>query len=265
MADLERVLSNINKEDKRLKRDPTQQRRFIVVEGLYRNTGNICPLPELLRLKEKYFYRIIVDEAMSMGTCGATGKGITEHFGIPITEIEILTFTLDTTFASVGGVCVGSRDVVDHQRLSGAGYCFSASTPPFLVAGGIAALEILRSRPELIKNLKTNCKFVHDELSSIRGWRLLSETPSPVIHLALDPAPEDKSKEFEAVKAVVDECMNKGIGIVANNFSIVNSHAKSISMPVSIRVAVTAALSPSELKKAVAEISKAARAVADRL
>ena len=40
----------------------------------------------------------------------------------------MLTVAMDTALASVGGLCVGTREVVDHQRLSGAGYCFSGAS-----------------------------------------------------------------------------------------------------------------------------------------
>lgn len=50
-------------------------RRFLVVEGLYVNSGDLCPLPELLELKWKYKVRIFIDESVSFGTIGATGRG----------------------------------------------------------------------------------------------------------------------------------------------------------------------------------------------
>ena len=39
------------------------------------------------------------------------------------------------SLASIGGFCAGDREIVDHQRLSGLGYCFSASLPPYLATG----------------------------------------------------------------------------------------------------------------------------------
>ena len=53
MADLERVLQGVASEDRRLHRNVTEQRRFIVVEGLYKNHGDICPLPKLVALKKR--------------------------------------------------------------------------------------------------------------------------------------------------------------------------------------------------------------------
>ena len=108
MADLEAILQSIADDDVRLKRDVTEQRRFIVVEGIYRNTGDICFLPDVLALKERFRYRIILDESLSFGTMGATGRGITEHFGVKVTDVDILTVAMDTALGSVGGLCVGT-------------------------------------------------------------------------------------------------------------------------------------------------------------
>ncbi len=65
--DLLAIMTSIAQDDVRKKRDASQQRRFIVTEGLFRNTGEICNLPGVLALKEKFFYRVIMDESMSFG------------------------------------------------------------------------------------------------------------------------------------------------------------------------------------------------------
>ena len=69
-------------------------------------------------------YRLILDETLSFCVLGPTGRGLTEHLGLPVMEVDILVVTLEYGLASVGGLCLGSTEVVDHQRLSGAGYCF---------------------------------------------------------------------------------------------------------------------------------------------
>ena len=89
--------------------------------------------PNTPALKEEFHYRLIVDDSHGIGTLGKSGRGSLEHVGLkPMIHCEILTFSLENALGSVGGMTVGSEEVVDHQRLSGAGYCFSASAPPFL-------------------------------------------------------------------------------------------------------------------------------------
>jgi serine palmitoyltransferase len=190
MSDLRRILSAIREEDKLLRRDTSQQRRFIVVEGIYRNTGDICPLLEIVQLRKEFFYRIILDESLSFGVLGAQGRGLTEQCNIPPMEIDIVTFALDTVLASVGGVCVGTREIVDHQRLSGAGYCFSASSAPFLSAAALSSLQLLQSETfKLQAQLLENVRLLRQELAKIPVLVFLSNDETPVIHLALRQRP----------------------------------------------------------------------------
>ena len=58
-------------------------------------------------------------------------------------EVDIVCVSLDTAVASVGGFCAGKSYIIDHQRLSGLGYCFSASVPPMLAAAAVEALNIM--------------------------------------------------------------------------------------------------------------------------
>lgn len=59
-------------------------RRFCVVEGIYSKTGEICPLKEIAAMCRKSKVRIFVDETLSFGVLGATGRGITEYLDVPV-------------------------------------------------------------------------------------------------------------------------------------------------------------------------------------
>ena len=221
VAHLRTILESIAKDDRRLKRDTKQQRRFIVLEGMYRNTGDLCPLPAILALKEKFFYRLILDESLSFGTIGKTGRGVTEHYGVKVTDVEIILLAMDTSLASVGGVCIGSREIVDHQRLSGAGYCFSASAPPFLSAVAIKALKMMEEEPELLETLHDNAQHLHGVLSKIKGLVLRSqEDVTPVFHLQLAAALPTVEQEAALVSQLAHYCVTHGVGIVASKFSL---------------------------------------------
>jgi serine palmitoyltransferase len=252
MEDLENILQAVAKEDRKLKRDATQQRRFIVVEGLYKNTGEYCPLPAILALKEKYFYRLILDETLSFGTTGHSGRGITEHFQLKPSDIEVLTFTLDTVLASVGGVCIGRREIIDHQRLSGAGYCFSASTAPFLSAAAIAALKKLDTNVQLLQSLDENSRALHKQLREIPQTRLLSQAPSPVMHLVLN---SDRSFDEDRViiQSIVNDCIKNGVGVVSSKFAISRENKPSIM------ICANAQLDNGKISKIVHAIAVAAK------
>lgn len=101
VEDLERILIEQAQLDKKNPKKAEKVRKFLVVEGIYMNTGLICPLPELVALCRKYKLRLFIDESISFGTLGDTGKGVTEFFGVPRHEVDMImgkVYHLDQIF-----------------------------------------------------------------------------------------------------------------------------------------------------------------------
>lgn len=82
MADLRRQLEAVRKADRTKTDNSLQQRRFVVVEGLYANYGDVCPLAAVVGLAREFKWRTIVDDSCGVGVLGATGLGIVEHAGL---------------------------------------------------------------------------------------------------------------------------------------------------------------------------------------
>lgn len=93
--DFERLLIEQSKEDLKNPKKAMKIRRFLIVEGIYMNSGCICPLPKFVELCKNYKVRIFIDESISFGTIGDTGRGITEHFGVPRHEIDMIIGMFD--------------------------------------------------------------------------------------------------------------------------------------------------------------------------
>jgi len=259
MKDLASILEGIAKNDKRLKRDAAQQRRFIVVEGLYRLTGDLCPLPELLQLKKKYCYRIMMDESMSFGTIGNAGRGLTEFYGVDIKDIDMITIAMDNTLGSIGGGCIGARDVIDHQRLSGAGYCFSASCPPFLFAGAIESLKHLRNNgQDLLITLRSNVQsFIKSVKSSIPQLQVVSSEESPIIQMVLSTKLANYDAEYAVTQEVANRALNRGLAIVATSYDIkllAEMKETNTNLRATLCVNMTTELSSGDLKKIIKEL-----------
>ena len=102
----------------------------------------------------------------------------------------MLVASMSNTLASTGGFCVGSNEVVDHQRLSGAGYCYSASAPPFMMRAASFALRCMTEDPELVADLRDKIDFTWNRAAEIHGLRVVSDVRSPLIYLTLD-VPDD--------------------------------------------------------------------------
>ena len=102
------------------------------------------------------------------------------------------------SLASVGGFCAGNRDIVDHQRLSGLGYCFSAALPPYLATAAIGAIDLLEAGgPALLQQLRGNAQLFRQQAATLPGLAVVggkADATSPVVHLALDPPPAGKEE-----------------------------------------------------------------------
>lgn len=257
MSDLRAILESIADDDRRLKRDSLQQRRFIITEGLFRNTGELCPLPEILKLKEEFCYRLILDETLSFGCIGKTGRGVVEHFGVKRSAIEITTLTLDTTLASVGGVCIGTREIVDHQRLSGAGYCFSASAPPFLSASASLALQKMEANPSLLEDLHTNAAALFEKLKKAKHLTVQAAVPTPVLSLVLSTPMASLDAEMRVILQIAEMCVHKGMGVSVSKFSLL--HASESCRP-SLMVAASSSMTDKQITKLVSVLNECSTA-----
>jgi serine palmitoyltransferase len=188
LADLRLQLEFVRSRDKARRDKSHEQRRFIVVEGLYANFGDRAPLAGIVALAKDYCWRVIVDDSMGFGVLGKTGRGAVEDAGLSLPGVDVLLGSMATSLSSVGGFCVGSREVVDHQRLSGAGYCFSASAPPYLCAAATNALSVIQNNPDKAPALQERAAALHSRISNaFRGtFRVLGEPISPVKHCLLN-------------------------------------------------------------------------------
>ena len=266
MADLALVLKAVREEDRKTKRKVVDQRRFIVVEGLYRNYGHICPLDELVRLKDEFKYRLIVDDSFSFGVLGKKGLGIADHFGLVGTEvIDITTVSMENAVGSIGGITVGSLEVVDHQRLSGAGYCFSASAPPFVAAAAVASLKHIAANPSLLTRLAANAAALSRGLAAVKGLEVVSDPSSPLLFCRLSSAaaaalPGGEEGQCAALRAVESRCRLGGVALVATG-----DHVKGVLLlatpPPMIRLTVNVAHEQGDIDKAVEVVKEAVRAV----
>jgi serine palmitoyltransferase len=165
--------------------EKTKHRRFIVVEGIYSKTGSLCPLDEVVKLAKKYKFRVILDDSNAIGVLGKTGRGSLEHYGLKVDEdVALVCATLDQACSSVGGLCVGSKHAISHQRLSGSGYCFSAASPPYTARVAAYAFGLIDNNHDLMQNLQKKTSFAYkicvSKLQSV-GFDVIGNVLSPII------------------------------------------------------------------------------------
>jgi len=183
---LEQLLEEQAKDDQRNPKAAKISRRFLIVEGIYLNGGDLCKIEDFVPLKHKYRLRFFIDESVSFGTLGRSGRGLLQHKNIKNDDIDAIVGSFEHGLGSVGGFVAGTSYVVDHQILAGLGYTFSASLPPLLAAAVTTALDMIDSDPEHVLKLQDNALEVHNQFESINGGlELHGDRVSPVKHLRL--------------------------------------------------------------------------------
>lgn len=192
MEHLEQILAELKP---MLSKQKPLRRRFIITEGLFSYSGDIVDLPAIVALKNKYKYRLFLDESLSIGTLGAYGRGVTEHFGISRDEVAITIGSLANSFASSGGFCAGVRPMIHHQRINSNAYVFSASLPPYSAQVVSRTIELItdNSTPDgqsaIIADFRQKVDFAYSKLTNAfkaSKYLEVKSVPScPIIHLGL--------------------------------------------------------------------------------
>lgn len=147
--------------EKKLQQVPETSGILIVTDGIFSMSGEICDLPKLVELKNKYGARLLVDDAHCIGVLGKTGAGTGEYFNLT-DEIDLITGTFSKSLATIGGYCACSHEVAEFIRHNSRPFIFSASITPASLAGTLEALKIIKEEPERVKKLSDIADFMRD-------------------------------------------------------------------------------------------------------
>lgn len=161
MADLEKKLTNFEAGPPRL----------IVTDSVFSMSGEVVHLPELMQIARKHNALVYLDEAHSIGTLGATGRGAAEHFGIT-DKPDFVMGTLSKSLASLGGFIAGPEVAINYLQFFSRSFVFSAAPAPAVIAAGLAALRVLRREPERVQRARDNASYM------VQGLRALGFTCS---------------------------------------------------------------------------------------
>lgn len=127
---------------------------LVITEGVFGMAGDLGKLDEIVALKEKYSFRLLVDDAHGFGTMGKTGAGTGEHFGVQ-DQVDLYFSTFAKAMAGFGAFIAGDEDVVDFLQYNMRSQTFAKSLPMPMVIGGLKRLELLKTKSELREKLWT--------------------------------------------------------------------------------------------------------------
>lgn len=125
---------------------------LVITEGVFGMTGDQGKLAEIVKLKEKFQFRLLVDDAHGFGTMGKTGAGTGEEQGVQ-DQIDLYFSTFAKSMASIGAFIAGEANVIRFLKYNMRSQIFAKSLPMLLVEGALKRLELLRTKPELKDNL----------------------------------------------------------------------------------------------------------------
>jgi 8-amino-7-oxononanoate synthase len=169
MEDLERVLAKAD----------DSKGKLIVTDGVFSMSGDICKLPEIIRLAKKYGARVMVDDAHGFGVLGAHGRGTAEYFNLE-KEVDIIMGTFSKSLASLGGYMAADKAVVEYVKHKSRPFIFCAAITPANVACALESLHILKNEPQRPKALLDIAQYVRTNLKA-KGVKILENSIAPII------------------------------------------------------------------------------------
>lgn len=148
------------------------RRVVVVTDGVFSMDGYLAPLPEICDAAEEFEALVMVDDSHAVGVLGASGAGTPEHFGVS-DRVDIWTGTFGKALGGAsGGYVSGRAEIVDLLRQRGRPYLFSNTLAPPIVAGTLAALDLLASSGQLRERLEANAQRFR-LLMDAEGFHLL--------------------------------------------------------------------------------------------
>jgi glycine C-acetyltransferase len=141
---------------------------LVISEGVFGMRGEQGKLKEIVELKKKFKFRLLVDDAHGFGTLGATGAGAGEEQGVQ-DDIDVYFATFAKSLAGIGAFLAADQEIIDYLKYNLRSQMFAKSLPMIYVKGALKRLDMLRSRPELKAKLWENVNALQSGLKE-RGF-----------------------------------------------------------------------------------------------
>ena len=184
--------------ERRLQQCDPERIKLIVVDGVFSMEGDLCKLPEIVQLAEKYGASVMVDEAHGFGVLGDHGRGVCNHFGLT-DHVDLIMGTFSKSFASIGGFIAGSKTTINFIRHQARSYIFSASCTPAATAAAHKSLEIMLREPERVIALQEKTAYCLDRFRKL-GFEI-GNTATPIVPLFI----RDNEKTFRVTAMLFEE------------------------------------------------------------
>ncbi len=232
-------------------RDAGAHRVVVVTDGVFSMDGSYAPLPAICDLAEEFGAMVLVDDSHAVGFVGAGGRGTPELFGVA-DRVDILTGTLGKALGGASGGYVASHgEVVELLRQRSRPYLFSNSVAPAVVAGSLAALDLVANSGQARERLARHTALFRT-LMGAAGFDLLGDDAHPhPITPVMFPGEDGARRAAE----VADHMLGSGVYVIAFSYPVVPKGRARI------RVQLSAAHTEDDVRACVAAFVAARDAV----
>lgn len=232
--------SDLNQLEEQLQATRSAPCRWVVTDGVFSMEGDVCHLPQLVELCQRYEAILIVDDSHGIGVLGKTGRGTPEHFDL-FGKIDILTGTLGKSLGgAAGGYIAACRRTIEVLEQRGRPSLFSNALPATVAYSAGKAIEIVEQHPEIVQRLHHNVRRFRDGLKQL-GFDC-HESPTAIIPIMI-------GDEAEAIRKS-KRLFEMGIMIIGFGFPVVpRGQAR-------LRLQVSAALTDEHIQRALDAFAK---------
>ncbi|TWT83423.1 2-amino-3-ketobutyrate coenzyme A ligase [Planctomycetes bacterium CA13] len=229
--------------ESKLQSSASSRFRLIATDGVFSMDGTIANLRGICDLADRYNALVMVDDSHAVGFMGKRGRGTHEHNDV-MGRIDIITGTLGKALGGAsGGYTSGRREIVEILRQRSRPYLFSNSLAPPIVAGSIAAIELLSESTELRDRLQSNTQLFRKGLREA-GFDIVPGE-HPIVPIMLGDA--------SLASTLADKMLDKGVYVVGFSYPVVPKGKARI------RTQISAAHSEKDIEFALSKFAEAKR------
>jgi 8-amino-7-oxononanoate synthase len=140
---------------------------LVVTDSVFSMDGDVAPLDEIVALAQRHRVRVAVDEAHATGCLGPGGRGAVAEAGLE-GEVDVVIGTLSKALGAYGAFIACDQAMAQLLVNSARPFIYSTAPPPPVVAGALAALELLVEEPRRVDKLQANADALREELARER-------------------------------------------------------------------------------------------------
>ena len=226
--------------DEAEKHSPEYRRVLVITDGVFSMDGDMAPLDEVAKQGAEHGAMVYVDDAHGEGVLGDGGRGIVSHFGLTHREVHVEMGTFSKAYGTIGGHVSGSDALVKFAWNKSRTWLLSSSHPPAVAAATIAAIDVLETEPQHVKNLWRNTDYFKKAAKEL-GFNT-GNSQTPIIPIIVG--------ESHKAKALADRLYQDGVFVVPIVFPMV---ARDLAR---IRVQMHAKLTTQQLDFVIEKMEK---------